>query len=246
MGKIPPLPPSLSRLRDRSSRAEPAGSPGRAPLPPCTRRARPEDASALPGPAAPGSDPGPRPSLRDVLVEVGEEQLAGASLATLTRQVHGGRAAGGPGPGLARGRAGRGELRVGAGPRSPPLAARISTAASSRPRSCLCSRAGLPGAPARPRLLGARPPMAQAYCGGPPLHLRPGPGFRSNTRTRGDARGRNGLALRAGQGPRKRVVKSRRSVPPAPIFLLILKEPVACQSLCQIRAFSFGACSNAL
>lgn len=48
-------------------------------------------------------DPRPSPFLRDVLVEVGEEQLASAGLAALTRQVHGGRAARGPGRGLARG-----------------------------------------------------------------------------------------------------------------------------------------------
>ena len=56
-------------------------------------------------PRAPDPDPRPRPlpSLRDVLVEVGEEQLASAGLAALTRQVHGGRAARGPGWGLARG-----------------------------------------------------------------------------------------------------------------------------------------------
>lgn len=67
------------------------------------------DDSALPGLQGPwfsrdpDPDPRPRPSLRDVLVEVGEEQLASAGLTALTRQVHGGRAARGPGQGLARG-----------------------------------------------------------------------------------------------------------------------------------------------
>lgn len=79
----------------------------------------------------------------------------------------------GPAEGSRAGGAGRGELRVGAGPRSPPrsppppLAAWALTAASSRPPSCLCSGAGVPGTPARPRPLVARPLTAQACCGGP-------------------------------------------------------------------------------
>lgn len=116
-----PLPPPS----DRSSSAAPGGSPRTAPLPslhapgppPGDAPARPGLHPELPGrisgpglrlppaptparartPARPqASGPDPRPALRVVLVEVGEEQLAGAGLAALTRQVHGGRAAGGP------------------------------------------------------------------------------------------------------------------------------------------------------
>lgn len=110
--------PSLSPPGEGSAR----GSPRRAPLPrrprptPGTRpgsRSRPSDPG--PAPPTPARPPAPAPALRDVLVEVGEEQLVSASLAALTGQVHGGRAAGGWSRPEARARGG-GRVHSGSAP----------------------------------------------------------------------------------------------------------------------------------
>lgn len=167
---------------------------------PLARRPRPPRPPTPPSALAPAPGPDPGSALRDVLVEVGEQQLAGAGLAALTRQVHGGRAAGGwVGPGARARRRGESRaLRVGARPRSPPgspqLAARGSTAASFRPRSCLCSGAGPPSAPAQP----APPPHGlsrRKRAAGTSRPFTSGPG-RSSGRTRARA-GRAGQDLRA-------------------------------------------------
>lgn len=118
--------------------------------------------------------PSPSPALRVILIEVGEQQLAGAGLSALARQVHGCArdGLGPPWPERARlnsdGPREHATLRIyvlsGWSPRSPPLAARGPTAASSRTHSCLCSRAGTGCALAR-----SRPPSRRtaAYGAGP-------------------------------------------------------------------------------
>lgn len=94
--------------------------------PPATPQAHPRDPPGLPvpalrprpgpsDPAPPTRPPAPAPALRDVLVEVGEEQLVSASLAALTGQVHGGRAAGGWSRPEARARGG-GRVHSGSAP----------------------------------------------------------------------------------------------------------------------------------
>lgn len=112
------LSPSLSPPEEPDSKAAPRGSLGSGPSPyapgPLWGRARPP---LLPPPAPHSPPPARTPgqALRDVLVEVGEEQLAGAGLAALTRQVHGGRAAGGWARPGARAR-GEGRVRSGSAP----------------------------------------------------------------------------------------------------------------------------------
>lgn len=126
-------------------------------------------------------------------------------------------------------RAGRGSraLRVGAGSRSPPgspqLAAGGSTAASYRPRSCLCSGAGAPCAPAQPTPSAHGLSRRRRPAEVPPLHLWPGLEFRLHMRTRGDARGRDGQGLRARRAPRMRKGKSRHLGTPPQHFINIKK-----------------------
>lgn len=129
-----------------------AGSARPSPIPPNLTQALTSD------PAPCGS---PSPALRVILIEVGEQQLAGAGLSALARQVHGCARDGLGPPRRERARLNSGgprehaTLRIyvlsGWSPRSPPLAARGPTAASSRTHSCLCSRAGTSCALARSR-----------------------------------------------------------------------------------------------
>lgn len=86
-----PVPAPTAELQGSAQRVPREGAPSSAP------RAHSGDVPArlCSRPRSSPPAPTPGPALRDVLVEVGEEQLAGAGLAALTRQVHGGRAAGG-------------------------------------------------------------------------------------------------------------------------------------------------------
>lgn len=222
----PPRPPR--RTSKARSRARPR------PRPPGRGPARSSPGPRLPPVPTPGRGPRPRPpdarpALRVVLVEVGEEQLAGAGLAALTRQVHGGRAAGGPGPGLARGRA-----------------CRVRSGSAPGPARRLAGRSWLPGdqPPPHPvpalvyapepghsaRLRGPASsahglPTAQAYCGGPAPSPLAGAWGSGRTRARVGTR-RPGLL--ADPGRRMRMEKTRCSV--HSITLSILKGPAICQS----------------
>lgn len=174
---------------------------------PLQGRARPP---RLPPRPPPHPYPWPGPALRDVLVEVGEEQLAGAGLAALTRQVHGGRAAGGRARPEARARE-EGRVRSG----SAPVPARRLGCRSSlpgdqpppHPVSALVY-APEPGTSARLRI----PPLQRTapYGAGVLRRSRPftyGPGESSGrTRARvGTREVRAGQYLRARGAPRMRM-----------------------------------------
>lgn len=198
--------------------------------PPSPRPSPPQGRARAPRlPSAPGPPPpGPGPALRDVLVEVGEEQLVGAGLAALTGQVHGGRAAGGwPRP---EARAERGRVHSG----SAPGPARRRSRRRSPPRDqspphpspllfMLGSRGALRACAARP--LGARASHGAGVLRGP----APSPLARVKVPVKhAQAWGRTGRAgrgFRALRLERRACAWGRVSAGYAPIILFILKGP---------------------